>query len=566
MSAMDVGDTFRGKKVTVMGLGLLGRGVGDAVFLAEQGAELIITDLKTESQLAPSLEKLKKFSNITYRLGGHDLADFRGRDYILKAAGVPLQNPYIDEARKNGIPIKMSASWFAEIAGIKTVGVTGTRGKTTTTYMLYDIMRAAGMHVLLGGNIRGVSTLALLPQVTSDSIALMEIDSWQCKGWGEAKMSPHVAVFTTFMRDHMDYYKGDMRAYLFDKAQIFLYQTSEDTFVVSDQVLPQLAEYSHASRAQVRVARAQGIELSIPGEHNQLNAACALEAARALGIEDATIFAALAAFAGVEGRLERVREVNGVLYYNDTTATTPQALLAALRALGGPRTIVIAGGTSKDIDVSVLPSALKEQKHVVYLAGSGTDELGIQGAHTTLKSAFSEACGYAESGDIVLLSPGFSSKGMFLNEYDRGDQYVALVRSVPDLTELKPKVRALAEALKAECMREGFRIIISRGFRSPEEQEALYELGRTKPGSIVTHAKGGSSYHNYGVAFDIRPIVPDGVKEEYYRRAGPLGEKLGLSWGGRWESFTDLPHFEFTAGYSLEDFQSGRVDPRDFQV
>lgn len=165
-----------------MGLGLLGRGVGDAKFLAEQGAELIVTDLKTEADLQESLAQLKEYSNITYRLGGHDLADFRDRDYILKAAGVPLVSPYIVEAQKNGIPIKMSASWFAEVSGIPTVGVTGTRGKTTTTYMLYEIMRAAGMEVLLGGNIRGVSTLALLPKVTEKSIALFELDSWQCQG------------------------------------------------------------------------------------------------------------------------------------------------------------------------------------------------------------------------------------------------------------------------------------------------------------------------------------------------------------------------------------------------
>lgn len=417
MGAVDYRDYFKGKKITVLGLGLLGRGVGDTKFLAEHGAELIVTDLKTESELSDSLAQLKDHSHITYRLGEHNLEDFKNRDFILKAAGVPLDSPYIAEARKNGISIKMSASWFAELAGVKTVGVTGTRGKTTTTYMLYDIMRAAGMDVLLGGNIRGVSTLALLDTVTPQSVALMELDSWQCQGWGEEKMSPNVAVFTTFMRDHMNYYKGDMQAYLLDKAQIFLHQKQEDTFVVSDQVLPQLNEYKHGARAHVRVARAGVLALSVPGAHNQLNAACALEAARALGIDDEVSLAALKDFTGVPGRLELVREYNGIKIYNDTTATTPDATLAALEALGTVNTVLIMGGADKGLDMSKLEARLPDLKKVVRIE---------QG----LAEAVAEAMSIAHSGDTVLFSPAYASFGMFKNEYDRGDQFTALVRAL----------------------------------------------------------------------------------------------------------------------------------------
>src|SRR5947209_5868191 len=120
---------FEGKKITVMGLGLLGRGLGDIRYLAEQGADLIVTDLKTADQLASSLEELKEFLDITYVLGEHRLENFCNRDVVLKAAGVPLDSPYIEEAHRNGIPVKMSASWFAEIAKIPVIGVTGTRGK-----------------------------------------------------------------------------------------------------------------------------------------------------------------------------------------------------------------------------------------------------------------------------------------------------------------------------------------------------------------------------------------------------------------------------------------------------
>src|SRR3989338_11224847 len=136
---------FKKKKITVMGLGLLGRGLGDAIFLAEHGADLIITDMRDEKILAPSLAKLKKYKNIHYTLGGHKLEDFSARggqappDFILKAAGVALNSPYIAEAKRNGIPIEMDASLFAKLMpkGGIIVGVTGTRGKSTTTALIY---------------------------------------------------------------------------------------------------------------------------------------------------------------------------------------------------------------------------------------------------------------------------------------------------------------------------------------------------------------------------------------------------------------------------------------------
>lgn len=567
---------FRGKKITVMGLGLLGRGVGDAEFLAEMGAELTITDLKGEVELAPSLARLKKFPTITYRLGEHVLDDFRNRDYIVKAAGVPLDSPYIAEARNNGIPIKMSASWFAELAGIPVVGVTGTRGKTTTTMLLYEILRAAGKHVLLGGNIRGVSTLALLRDVTLDSLALFELDSWQCQGWGEARMSPQVSVFTTFMRDHMNYYRDDMARYLEDKAQIFLHQKPGDTFVLGTQAKEWVLT-THQPPVEPSIAEANSIDgwdVAMPGDHNRDNAVCAVVAARALGVQDAISKEVLARFRGAPGRLELVREVNGVALYNDTTATTPEATVAALRALdpeSKKNIVLIVGGADKGLPLDALVSHLPAHaKKVVFLAGGGTERLAplcepSATLNTTLGDAVTEALAHAREGDTILFSPAFASFGMFANEYDRGDQFNALVESIPDLSCLKPKVRALARALQEACKREGFLITISYGFRSCEEQEALYAKGRTEPGSIVTNARGGESFHNYGVAFDIRPVASSPEERERLRlKAGPLGEALGLTWGGRWETFKDIPHFEYTLDYSLDDFKKGLVDETRF--
>ena len=169
---MSYKDYFENKKITVMGLGVLGRGVGDTKFLAECGADLIVTDLKNAEDLKESLEELKDFPNIQFVLGEHRLEDFRNRDFILKAAGVPLDSPYITEAKKNNIPIKMSTALFAELSGALTIGITGTRGKSTTTQLIYEIIKKGygRRKVFLGGNIRGVSTLALLKDANPEPI------------------------------------------------------------------------------------------------------------------------------------------------------------------------------------------------------------------------------------------------------------------------------------------------------------------------------------------------------------------------------------------------------------
>lgn len=430
---------IHGKKITVMGLGLLGRAVNDAKFLAQYGAQLIITDLKNDEELRSSLDILREFPNILYRLGGHEKSDFQSCDYVLKAAGVPLDSPFIAEARRNRIPVKMSASWFSELSEIPVVGVTGTRGKSTTTHMIHHMIKAAGMDVLLGGNVRGVSTLALLPEVRRESLALMELDSWQCRGFGDDDMSPSVSVFTTFFPDHLNYYKNDLELYFADKAHIFLHQKPDDTLVVSSQVLPHMKPFKDKIKSRVVVADLNvlpdRLELRVPGEHNRLNAACAMEAGRVLGIDDAVIVEALQNFEGVPGRLELVREIRGVKIYNDTTATTPEATLAALSSLPAGSIVLIMGGADKGLDMSKLLEEIpKNTKRVVLLAGSGTKRIEKDLMHAPiydrLDLALQDAMNSAHEGDAVILSPAFASFGMFKNEFDRGDQFNALVKEL----------------------------------------------------------------------------------------------------------------------------------------
>ncbi|HUY62306.1 MAG TPA: UDP-N-acetylmuramoyl-L-alanine--D-glutamate ligase [Candidatus Paceibacterota bacterium] len=439
---MDASAYFRGKKITVMGLGLLGRGVGDARYLAECGADLIVTDLKSREDLAASVAELEGFPNVRFTLGKHRLEDFRNRDLVLKAAGVPLDSPFVAEAKKNGIPVRMSADLFMELSDIPCVGITGTRGKSTVTHMTAAILEGAGKKALLGGNVRGVSTLTLLKEATPGHTAVLELDSWQCQGLGEAGLSPHIAVFTTFLQDHANYYKDDPAAYLADKSNVFMYQSPDDTLVIGKQCAPLLVEtFGESIVANVVIADESKLPadwtLKVPGVHNRYDAALALAAARAVGISDDASKRVLEAFAGVPGRLELVREVNGVKFYNDTTATTPDATKAALAALdpdGKRNILLIAGGADKGLDVvtGIRDAVHAHTKQAFFLAGTGTDR--VKGPDDTvygsLADAFAAAHAAAAPGDIVLLSPAFASFGMFKNEFDRGDRFTGLVKSL----------------------------------------------------------------------------------------------------------------------------------------
>ncbi len=438
---------FKGKKITVMGLGLLGRGVGDTAFLAECGADLIVTDLKTKEQLASSLKILSKYKNITYVLGEHRLEDFGNRDMILKAAGVPLNSPHTEEAHKNNIPVEMSASLFAKIAGIKIIGITGTRGKSTVTHLIAQILKQAHKKILLGGNVRGVSTLQLLKKVKKDSIAVFELDSWQLQGFGDLRISPNISIFTTFLDDHLNYYKGNRELYFNDKANIFKYQKEGDIFVAGEGVVKQLPTQI---KKNALVARAEDLpknwKLKIPGEHNRMNAMCAILATRSMGIDEKIIKKAVESFEGIEGRLEFVKEVKGIKIYNDNNSTTPDATIAALRAVGDTKkrkVILIIGGDDKKLDTKKLLQEMpKWCSKIVMFKERGTDTIrdevlkfnkkGIEvyeekGLGNTVKKAYS----VAKRGETILYSPGFSSFGKyFANEYDRNDQFIKLIKKL----------------------------------------------------------------------------------------------------------------------------------------
>lgn len=428
---------FRDKKVTLMGLGLLGRGVGDAEFLAQCGAIVLATDLKTAAELSPSVDYLKKkYANITFRLGSHEIEDFRNCDMVIKAAGVPLQSVFIEAAFQKGIPIYMSGALFAKFAremGVKLIGVTGTRGKSTIAHMIFSSLERAGKRAVLGGNVRGRSTLAKIAEVKAGDIAVLELDSWQLQGFGDLHISPEIAIFSNLMPDHLNYYP-DMQSYFSDKANIFRNQSPTDALFVEASVAQIVSDARPPAAVQIPPPIPTEWNLKILGEHNRLNAALAAAALRAAGLSEDDVRAGIESFEGVEGRFQPVREIDGVRIINDNNATTPAATLAALNSVRMESTILIMGGSDKGLDTRDLVAGARQCKAVVLISGSGTDRIvqELPGAVIagTLEDAVDAARRRAQAGDTILFSPGFASFGMFKNEYDRNDQFVEIVRAL----------------------------------------------------------------------------------------------------------------------------------------
>ena len=456
---MNYKEYFKGKKITMLGLGLIGKGFINPAFLASCGAEIIATDLKTEEELRPTIDKLKIYPNITFHLGGHKFEDFENVDLVIKNQGVPLDSPYVAHAKASGVPVEMDEALFAKLAPeVTIIGVTGTRGKSTVSNLIYHIIAKAGKRVFLSGNLPNSAVLPLLEEVKEGDIVVLELSSWQLQGFGEDKISPHVAVFTTFMPDHMNYYGGDLDKYFDDKANIFKYQKEGDFLVVGEDV-EKLKAFSFEFKASKIIARREGVpedwKSSLLGEHNRLNIACAIEACRAIGISDADIKNGVESFEAVEGRLQFVKEIGGVKIYNDNNATTPTATIAGLLAVSAKsqitnnkpkekNIILILGGSDKGLELDELvEEAGKTCKKIILLPGSGSEKLKAKSQKLeasvievqNLSEAVAKAVEQAESGDVVLFSPAFSSFGLFKNEYDRNNQFKEELEKLRDSNE-----------------------------------------------------------------------------------------------------------------------------------
>jgi len=453
--------SLRGKRVLVMGLGLQGSGMAATRYLVQQGAVVRVTDMKSPEVLAPSVKALAGLP-VEFELGKHREEDFLWADIVIRNPGVPRSSPYLRLAEEHGARIEMEIGLFFLACPGRIIGITGTRGKTTTTMLLYEILKAANRPVVLGGNVAGVETLSLLPSITPETLVVLELSSWQLEGLAPHRISPSVSIMTNVYPDHLNTYSG-MEEYAEAKANIFRYQTAQD-IAVFNYDNPWTRRFGNEATARTwftslerggSFARGSApiepfvfTDTSLPGQHNLENVLLATTAARLLDIPDEIIAATVRQFRGVAHRLQEVRVVNGVRFVNDSTSTTPIAGLVGLHAFEEPL-VLVAGGNTKHLPLEEWPATIVQHcRDVILLPGSGTDELllaiqaeaekqgvatPVRGVFDTFRGAMDTALSFTRPGDTLLFSPGFTSFGMFLNEFDRGNQFVEYVEALKEV-------------------------------------------------------------------------------------------------------------------------------------
>lgn len=465
---MTAASLFQNKRITVFGLGLNMGGVGTIAYLAKQGArEIIVTDIKSREELLPSLKKLAAYKNITYVLGQHRPEDFTTVDMVIKNPGIPWTNEYIKMAEERHIPVEMDSSLFFLLCPAPIIGVTGSKGKTTTASLIAHILEGAGTSVTRVG-ISQVGVLGVLERITKDQVVVFELSSWRLSALKRLKKSPHIAVLTNIYPDHLNYYRS-MADYMADKMNIFRFQKSRDVLITDfDNVLartmaqdaPGAVCFASATTAlsddgawlsdETLFVSEQGketillplAEVPLKGNHNVVNVLLAALACLASGLSLKAVRSGIKSFPGVPHRLEKVAEKHGVTYYNDTAATIPDAAIAALRSFAEP-IILIAGGSDKRLDFSGLAKEIERRPlKTILLKGAGTEKLlqelakitakqeGIVTVVESMPEAVALASRDAKAGDVVLLSPGAASFGLFQNEFDRGEQFRKAVEAL----------------------------------------------------------------------------------------------------------------------------------------
>jgi UDP-N-acetylmuramoylalanine--D-glutamate ligase len=457
---------LKNKRVLVMGLGLHGGGLGVTRWLLKQGAQVTVTDLKTEKELQSTLDALGNVP-VEFVLGEHRERDFENADLIVRNPGVPRESRYLQMARARGIPIRMELGLFFEQlprGEAQVIGITGTKGKTTTTLMTGAILKRANPKTVVAGNLR-VSALELLDQIEADTPVVLEMSSFQLEEFQELKRSPHLAAVTNVYPDHLNRYR-DLDEYAWAKAQIFLHQTPRDVLILNfdnpictrlrPKAIGQVIWFSRTRalkdgallerdwlvwNAAGKKTRVLPVADLIAGQHNIENALAAIAITHAWGAPLEEIAQALREFRGAPHRMERVRELDGVQYINDTTATAPHATIAALKTLAprGGKIFLIAGGFDKGLPYAEMAQTILETNaQVILLDGSATEKIerALRDANAsaqivarvhTLQDAIEAGKNAARAGDMVLLSPGAASFGMFANEFERGDQFREIV-------------------------------------------------------------------------------------------------------------------------------------------
>jgi UDP-N-acetylmuramoylalanine--D-glutamate ligase len=449
------------KRVVV--LGLARQGIALARFLVEQGAQVTVSDVKTADQLAEAIQSLEGLST-RYVLGGHPIELLDGCDLVCLSGGVPVDLPIVVEAQKRGIELANDAQIFVERCPASVIGITGSSGKTTTTALTGEILRAAGFKTWVGGNI-GNPLIADLASINPDDKVVLELSSFQLE---VMTTSPHIAAVLNISPNHLDRHPS-MEAYIAAKKRILDFQGYRDIAVLGydDAEARQLAGdargYVRFFSQQALVGRGAFVregqlvlrrdeeqvvcatsDVKLRGAHNVWNvlAACAL--AGEAGADVGAMAQVATSFAGVAHRLQLVRELRGVRYYDDSIATAPERLIAALRSFDEP-IVLLCGGRDKHLPWEEAAQLIVERVSHVVLFGEMTElvksHLSNAKSQTsnaklvvheggTLENAVKVASQVAEPGDAVLFSPGGTSFDAYKDFAERGIKFAEYVNEL----------------------------------------------------------------------------------------------------------------------------------------
>ena len=448
---------LKNKRVLVVGLGK--SGIAAALFLRRQGARVTVSDARSATVLAKQITELLD-AGVMVESGGHGLLTFRRQDLIVISPGVPLDMPEVKQAIGYGVPVIGELELASRFLKGRIVAITGSNGKTTTTTLIGKIFEDAGLPTLVGGNI-GTPVIELAPQSTEESVDVLEVSSFQLETIED--FHPSIALVLNITPDHLDRH-GSFENYAAMKARITENQQASDYLILNaeDKPTQMVAAKTKAqifwfsSRRQIKqgafvhgesiffLAREGGKpepimpveEIHLRGAHNVENVLAAVCAARLAGVEAEKIRAAVASFKAVEHRLEFVRCLQGVDYFNDSKATNVDAAIKAIEAF--PSGIhLILGGKDKDSDYTVLSPLLRERVKAVYTIGSAAEKIERElhgvvkmvGAGT-IDVAVREANRAAVPGDVVLLAPACASFDQFENYEHRGRTFRQIVNSL----------------------------------------------------------------------------------------------------------------------------------------
>ena len=453
---------LKNKRVLVVGLGK--SGLAAARFLKAQGARVTVSDSRPAATVAELPALLDE--GIMVETGSHGLLTFRRQDLIVVSPGIPLSVPELKTVRALGMRVLGELELGTQFLAGEIIAVTGSNGKTTTTALLGRIFADSGRPTLVGGNI-GRPVVEMVAEAVSGTWSVLEVSSFQLETIEQFR--PRIALVLNITPDHLDRH-GSFEAYAAAKARITENQTPDDFLILNaeDAATQKLAANARAQifwfspRRQVKQGAfvhgetiffrsAEGVqpepvmpvaEIPLAGAHNVENVLAAVAAARLGGVPSEGIRSTVAAFHAVEHRLEFVREIDGVRYYNDSKATNVDATVKALEAF--PEGIhIILGGKDKDSDYRTLLPLLQSRSRTVITIGSAAEKIETQLAGLvkieragTLDRAVAFAHGQAKAGDVVLLAPACASFDQFDSYEHRGRVFKQLVLTLQSVTAL----------------------------------------------------------------------------------------------------------------------------------